>query len=85
VEHRVGSVYDLDPAVVGEFDIVLFLGVIYDLRSPFLALQRIRDVCKGVMYLESQICTDLSGMTAQFYPSLTVAVICDDLIGSHMT
>jgi tRNA (mo5U34)-methyltransferase len=68
VEHRVGSVYDLDPSVLGEFDIVLFLGVIYHLRSPLLALQRIHGVCKGEMYIESQISTDLSGMTAQFYP-----------------
>ena len=69
VEHRVGSVYDLDPAIVGEFDIVLFLGVIYHLRSPLLALQRIYGVCKSVMYLESQISTDMAGMSARFYPS----------------
>jgi tRNA (mo5U34)-methyltransferase len=68
VEHRVGSVYDLDPVVVGEFDIVLFLGVIYHLRSPLLALQRIYGVCRQVMYLESQISTDLTGISAQFCP-----------------
>ena len=67
VEHRVGSVYDLSPGLVGEFDVVLFLGVIYHLRSPLLALERIRKVCKGVMYLETQICTDLPGTAAQFY------------------
>jgi tRNA (mo5U34)-methyltransferase len=68
VEHRVGSVYDLDPAVLGEFDIVLFLGVIYHLRSPLLALQRIHGVCRGEMYIETQISTDLPGISAQFYP-----------------
>jgi tRNA (mo5U34)-methyltransferase len=58
VEHRVGSVYDLSPELVGYFDIVLFLGVIYHLRSPLLALQRVHTVCKEVMYLESQVTTD---------------------------
>lgn len=57
VEHRMGSVYDLSPELVGRFDIVLFLGVIYHLRSPLLALQRVHSVCNEVMYLESQVTT----------------------------
>jgi len=56
VEHRVGSVYDLSPKTVGEFDVVLFLGVIYHLRSPLLALERIHSVCREVMYVESHVC-----------------------------
>ena len=55
VEHRFGSVYDLSPAGIGEFDIVLFLGVIYHLRHPLLALQRLHSVCRGDMYLESHV------------------------------
>ncbi len=55
VEHRFGSVYDLSPAKVGEFDLVLFLGVIYHLRHPLLALERLRSVCRGEMYLESHV------------------------------
>jgi tRNA (mo5U34)-methyltransferase len=73
VEHRVGSVYDLSPQSVGSFDIVLFLGVIYHLRSPLLALQRIHSVCKETMYLESHISPDLPGTpndpVARFFPS----------------
>jgi tRNA (mo5U34)-methyltransferase len=73
VEHRVGSVYELSPETVGTFDIVLFLGVVYHLRSPLLALQRIHSVCKETMYLESQICPNVSGaknqLIAQFFPS----------------
>jgi tRNA (mo5U34)-methyltransferase len=57
VEHMLGSVYDLSPELVGRFDVVLFLGVIYHLRSPLLALQRVHSVCDGVMYLESQVTT----------------------------
>ena len=35
------SVYDLSPDVHGTFDIVFFLGLIYHLRHPLLALDRI--------------------------------------------
>jgi tRNA (mo5U34)-methyltransferase len=55
VEHQFGSVYDLSPAKIGEFDLVLFLGVIYHLRHPLLALERLRSVCRGEMYLESHV------------------------------
>ena len=71
VEHKVGSVYDLTPESVGTFDIVLFLGVIYHLRSPLLALERIHSVCRDVMYVESQIASDFRAdlpLVAQFFP-----------------
>jgi tRNA (mo5U34)-methyltransferase len=72
VEHRLGSVYDLSPDTIGTFDLVLFLGVIYHLRSPLLALQRVHGVCKDVMLLESQISPHLPGDSvpvAQFFPA----------------
>jgi tRNA (mo5U34)-methyltransferase len=49
------NVYDLDPAVVGEFDIVLFLGVLYHLRNPLLALDRVRGVCRDRLWVETQL------------------------------
>jgi tRNA (mo5U34)-methyltransferase len=46
------NVYSLDPEVFGRFDLVLFLGVIYHLRHPLLALDRIHDVCaEGALLL----------------------------------
>ena len=39
------NVYSLNPAKFGRFDLVLCLGVIYHLRHPLLALDRIHDVC----------------------------------------
>lgn len=39
------NVYSLNPEEYGRFDLVLFLGVIYHLRHPLLALDRIHDVC----------------------------------------
>jgi tRNA (mo5U34)-methyltransferase len=52
VEAMEMSVYDLTPEV-GFFDIVLFLGVLYHLKHPLLALERIRSVSRGILILES--------------------------------
>jgi tRNA (mo5U34)-methyltransferase len=41
VEYRQIDMYDLTPASVGRFDIVLFMGVLYHLKHPLLALERV--------------------------------------------
>jgi tRNA (mo5U34)-methyltransferase len=46
VKYVVGNVYDLAPERLGTFDLVLFLGVLYHLRSPLRALDRIRPMCR---------------------------------------
>lgn len=48
------DVYDLDPDGVGRFDIVLFLGVLYHLKHPVLALEKIGAVAKDVLYIETE-------------------------------
>ena len=45
VEYVTENVYSLSAGTFGRFDLVLFLGVIYHLRHPLLALDRIHDVC----------------------------------------
>lgn len=50
-----GSVYDLDPNTFGTFDIVLFLGLIYHLRHPLLALDRIYEVARHMLYVDGPI------------------------------
>jgi len=49
------SVYDLSPEKHGTFDVVLFLGLIYHLRHPLLALDRIYDVAKNRLFTDSPI------------------------------
>jgi tRNA (mo5U34)-methyltransferase len=53
------SVYDLSPNVHGTFDIVLFLGVIYHLRYPLLALDKIYDVSNKSLYIDSAIIDEI--------------------------
>jgi len=53
VEDKEIEVLDLSPATVGTFDIVLFLGVLYHMRYPLLALQKIAGVTRELMILET--------------------------------
>ena len=56
VEYRQASVYDLNPETFGYFDVVLFAGVLYHLRHPLLALDRVRSVCAETAFIETQVC-----------------------------
>jgi tRNA (mo5U34)-methyltransferase len=49
------SCYKVDPVRHGEFDIVLFYGLLYHLRHPLLALDRARRVCRGGILLETHV------------------------------
>ncbi len=56
VEYLQANVYDLDPGRLGVFDVVLFLGVLYHLRHPLLALDRLRPLCRSLLIVESLVC-----------------------------
>ena len=53
VEHQRCAAEDIDPATLGTFDLVLFLGVFYHLRSPIQVLDRIRTVTTGTVICET--------------------------------
>jgi tRNA (mo5U34)-methyltransferase len=55
VKFQQDNVYNLSAERYGEFDLVLFLGVLYHLRDPLLALDRIWDVCRGRLIVETQL------------------------------
>jgi tRNA (mo5U34)-methyltransferase len=55
LEFRRFSVYDLDPATVGIFDITLALGLVYHLKHLVLALERLYDVTKELLIVETAI------------------------------
>jgi tRNA (mo5U34)-methyltransferase len=56
VEYIQANVYDLGPDQLGTFDVVLFLGVLYHLRHPLLALDRLRLLCRSLLIIESLVC-----------------------------
>lgn len=55
VEYRVQDVYSLRPQEIGTFDIVLFLGVLYHLRHPLLALERVCALSTDIVCVESYV------------------------------
>jgi len=52
------NVYRLDPEKLGEFDLVLMLGLLYHLRDPLGALDVVRNLCSGQLILESHVCDE---------------------------
>jgi tRNA (mo5U34)-methyltransferase len=44
--HTVDNVYNLSPDKFGQFDLIIFVGVMYHLRNPLLALDKIRSIAK---------------------------------------
>lgn len=55
VEQRHLDVHQLDPADIGTFDLVLFLGIFYHLRNPLQALECIRQVTKRLLICETHV------------------------------
>jgi len=55
VEKREINVYDLAPAEVGEFDVVVCGSLLLHLKNPFRALEAIRSVCGGQLLSAEEI------------------------------
>lgn len=69
VEDVALDVLDLSPEKIGTFDVVFFLGVLYHLPNPLLALERVASVSSGLLILETVV--DMVGVgrpAAAFYP-----------------
>jgi len=70
VEDHDIDVMDLSPERIGTFDVVLFLGVLYHLRHPLLALERVASVARELLVLETVV--DMIGIerpALAFYPN----------------
>jgi tRNA (mo5U34)-methyltransferase len=63
------DVLELSPERVGKFDVVLFLGILYHMKYPMLALERVAAVTQRLLVVETVI--DLlyvPGKALAFYP-----------------
>src|SRR5262249_9326236 len=69
VQYVHANLYDLPGIGLGQFDIVLFLGLFYHLPDPLLALSVIRSHCRGLLFLESHVVEDGTDVPLmRFYP-----------------
>jgi tRNA (mo5U34)-methyltransferase len=65
------NVYDLSPRTFGTFDLVMFFGVLYHLRHPILAIEKIFGVASGTVLLQTASFEDPALGTdaaAKFHP-----------------
>jgi tRNA (mo5U34)-methyltransferase len=53
VDYRQFDIYELTPNLIGKFDIVLFMGVLYHLKHPLLALERVCALTTDLAAVES--------------------------------
>ena len=58
VEYVQMDAMEIGPETVGRFDIVLFLGVLYHLKHPLLALEKVCSVTKDMAAIDSFVLRD---------------------------
>lgn len=59
VDYKQMDIYDLCPdSVAGEYDLVLLFRVLNHLSNPVLALQKIRNVCRGYLVTDIRLIND---------------------------
>jgi tRNA (mo5U34)-methyltransferase len=65
---------DISREAVGGFDVVLFLGVLYHLKHPWAALERVASVCDGLLIVETHAdLLDLRRPAMALYPGDEIA------------
>jgi tRNA (mo5U34)-methyltransferase len=63
------DVLDISPETVGRFDVVLFLDMLFHMRDPLLALERVASVTKELLVVETLVDMNfLRSPAAAFYP-----------------
>jgi len=56
-----GDIHEQNSGQLGQFDVVLMLGLLYHLENPVGALRVCRDLCKKLCIIETQIVPGMSG------------------------
>lgn len=69
VETQDVDVLDHDPGELGTFDVVMFLGVLYHMRHPLLALERMAAMTRELLVVETHVeSLGVRRPLAAFYP-----------------
>jgi len=69
VEDMNVDVMDLSAERVGVFDVVMFLGVLYHMRHPMLAMEKVASVTGGQLIVETHVdLLDVTRPAMAFYP-----------------
>jgi tRNA (mo5U34)-methyltransferase len=87
VDYRILDMDELTPATLGRFDYVLFFGVLYHLRHPLLALERICALTREAAFVESFVTDDSidpnGACTLEFYETDELGGQIDNWFGPN--
>ena len=85
--YRVDDVCRLSPTQVGYFDVVMFLGVLYHLKHPVLALEKVCELATDLVCVESFVIDDGSDPAAkpvmEFYETTELCGQFDNWVGPN--
>jgi tRNA (mo5U34)-methyltransferase len=86
-EYRIDDVCRLSPAKIGYFDIVVFLGVLYHLKHPMLALEKVCELATDIVCVESFVIDDGADPGAkplmEFYETTELCGQFDNWVGPN--
>jgi tRNA (mo5U34)-methyltransferase len=86
-EYRIADVCRLSPAEIGYFDIVMFLGVLYHLKHPMLALEKVCELATDMVCVESFVIDDGADPAAkpvmEFYETTELCGQFDNWVGPN--
>jgi tRNA (mo5U34)-methyltransferase len=86
-EYRIEDVCRLSPAQIGYFDIVMFLGVLYHLKHPMLALEKVCELSTDMVCVESFVSGDGGDLSAkpvmEFYETTELCGQFDNWVGPN--
>jgi len=88
VEHVVADICHLTPRDIGYFDIVLFFGVLYHLKHPMLAVERVCELTTDLACVESFVTDDQPSGTIpamEFYEGTQLAGQFDNWVGPNVS
>jgi tRNA (mo5U34)-methyltransferase len=87
VEHRFADITRIAPNQFGRFDYVLFFGVLYHLKHPLLALEKVCAMTTGAAFVESYVidCDDIGGFPVmRFYETDELRGQLDNWVGPNV-
>jgi tRNA (mo5U34)-methyltransferase len=87
-EYHIDDVCRLSPAKIGYFDVVMFLGVLYHLKHPLLALEKVCELSTDLVCVESFVTDDGSDPSAkptmEFYETTELCGQFDNWVGPNV-
>jgi tRNA (mo5U34)-methyltransferase len=82
-DYQIMDVMEMSPQRLGYFDIVLCLGVLYHLKHPLAALEKVCELTRDLAIVESFVVSDQSPVipTMEFYETMELGDQLDNWVG----